>query len=54
MDKLLKVTVITWAAFLILLAGMLLTTQAAEPETFAGAGQGGQAGTKRGSRRRPR
>ena len=32
MDKLLKVTVITWAAFLILLAGMLLTTQAAEPE----------------------
>lgn len=35
MDKLLKVTVITWAAFLILLAGMLLTTQAAEPETFA-------------------
>lgn len=35
MDKLLKVTVITWAAFLILLAGMLLTTQAAEPETFS-------------------
>ena len=35
MDKLLKGTVITWAAFLILLAGMLLTTQAAEPETFA-------------------
>ena len=35
MDKLLKVAVITWAAFLILLAGMLLTTQAAEPETFS-------------------
>ena len=35
MDKLLKVAVITWATFLILLAGMLLTTQAAEPETFA-------------------
>lgn len=35
MDKLLKVAVITWAAFLVLLAGMLLTTQAAEPETFA-------------------
>lgn len=34
MDKLLKVAVITWAAFLALLAGMLLTTQAAEPETF--------------------
>ena len=34
MDKLLKVTVITWAAFLVLLTGMLLTTQAAEPETF--------------------
>ena len=37
MDKLLKVTVITWAAFLILLAGMLLTTQAAEPEPFSAA-----------------
>ena len=35
MDKLLKVAVITWAVFLALLAGMLLTTQAAEPETFA-------------------
>ena len=35
MDKLLKVTVITWAAFSILLTGMLLTTQAAEPETCA-------------------
>lgn len=35
MDKLLKVAIITWAAFLSLLAGMLLTTQAAEPETFA-------------------
>ncbi len=34
MDKLLKVAIITWAAFLALLAGMLLTTQAAEPETF--------------------
>lgn len=37
MDKPLKVTVITWAAFLILLAGMLLTTQAAEPEPFSAA-----------------
>lgn len=35
MDKLLKVAVITWAAFLVMLAGMLLTTQAAEPETFS-------------------
>ena len=34
MDKLLKVAIITWAVFLALLTGMLLTTQAAEPETF--------------------
>ena len=37
MDKLLKVAVITWAVFLALLAGMLLTTQAAEPEPFSAA-----------------
>lgn len=30
MDKLLKVAVITWAAFLVLLAGMLLTTNRQE------------------------
>lgn len=35
MDKLLKVAIITWAVFLALLTGMLLTTQAAEPETFS-------------------
>ena len=37
MDKLLKVAVITWAVFLALLAGMLLTTQAAESLPARGA-----------------
>lgn len=50
MDKLLKVAVITWAAFLVLLAGMLLTTNRQEagadaakslPEYDAGSGGGG-------------
>ena len=49
MDKLLKVAVITWAAFLVLLAGMLLTTNRQEagadaakslPEYDAGSGSG--------------
>jgi len=57
MDKLLKVAVITWAAFLILLAGMLLTTNGQEagadaakslPEYDAGSGSGRDAGIPMG------